>query len=126
MGLVPVVLDVSSDDDEDLEEKGERVIDLHWLKEFLDISDEESNEVLVLDQVNKPQHKSKSSFLTPVVGDDDDDDDCVVLDGDPENRVTTVDDSPTLSDELVVVGEKGQVLIYCANELEVLIFFFFF
>ncbi|TKY62295.1 31 kDa ribonucleoprotein [Spatholobus suberectus] len=48
----------------------------------------------------------------PVVWDvssDDDEDDCVVLEGDPEKGVTTVDDSPTGSDELRVVGEKGQI-----------------
>ncbi|MED6221852.1 hypothetical protein PIB30_058703 [Stylosanthes scabra] len=47
--------------------------------------------------------------------DDNDDDDCVILDGDPERDVTTsmVEEEPTTaaseSDELLLVGEKGQV-----------------
>lgn len=113
MEPMAVVLDVSSDEEEEvacLEDKKGRnmTIDFDWVKEFLDISDEESNEVAVMHEVNKPQRKSKkSSISTPSV--DDDDDDCVVLDTDPESRVTTVDDSSTGSDEVVGVGEKGQV-----------------
>ncbi|KAG4916230.1 hypothetical protein HKD37_19G054389 [Glycine soja] len=113
MEPMAVVLDVSSDEEEEvacLEDKKGRnmTIDFDWVKEFLDISDEESNEVAVMHEVNKPQRKSKkSSISTPSV--DDDDDDCVVLDTDPESRVTTVDDSSTGSDEVVVVGEKGQI-----------------
>ncbi|KHN09395.1 uncharacterized protein LOC114406971 [Glycine soja] len=109
MEPVPVLLYVSSDEEEEVpcleENRGRnRIIDFDWVKEFLDISDEESNEV------SKHEHKSKSNsslISTPSV---EDDDDCVVLDVDPESRVTTVDgDSPTESDELVVVGEKGQI-----------------
>ncbi|CAJ1898589.1 unnamed protein product [Sphenostylis stenocarpa] len=73
--------------------KGGKIIDFDWIKEFLDLSDEESKHVV----------------LSEVKIVDDDDDDCVILDGDPENRVTTLNDSPTESDELLVVGEKGQI-----------------
>ncbi|KAK7336932.1 hypothetical protein VNO77_17485 [Canavalia gladiata] len=110
------MLDVSSDEEEAetyFEEKGERSIDLDWINEFLDMSDEEPNEVVVLHEVNKHEDKSKSSISTPsaksVDDDDEDEDDCVVLDGDPEKRVNSVEDSPTGSDELFVVGEKGQI-----------------
>ncbi|KAG5043647.1 hypothetical protein JHK87_007562 [Glycine soja] len=117
MEPVPVLLYVSSDEEEEVpcleENRGRnRIIDFDWVKEFLDISDEESNEV------SKHEHKSKSNsslISTPSV---EDDDDCVVLDVDPESRVTTVDgDSPTESDELVVVGEKGQCYCYVCDSV---------
>lgn len=70
--------------------------------------------------------KSKSSTLTvkDVGDDDDDDDDCVILEGDPENSVASVEEEANGSDELLVIGEKGQVcvsLLYsfvcdCAHE----------
>ncbi|RDX75644.1 hypothetical protein CR513_44453, partial [Mucuna pruriens] len=110
MEPVTVVIDVSSDEEEEVacfEEKGEMITDFEWINGFLALSDEEPNEVVVL---HEPEHRSKSSKSTPDVKRvDDDDDDCEILDGDPDNRVTTVDDSPTGSDELVVVGEKGQI-----------------
>ncbi|XP_047333603.1 homeobox protein 5-like [Impatiens glandulifera] len=40
---------------------------------------------------------------------DDDDDDCVILDGDPDKPVSADDDAIGDSDDLVVVGSKGQV-----------------
>ncbi|KAG7983799.1 hypothetical protein I3843_04G124800 [Carya illinoinensis] len=49
--------------------------------------------------------KSKSS--KSAAGDTDDD--CVILEGDTENPVSVVDDAVGGSDELHVVGEKGQV-----------------
>jgi len=70
----------------------ETSIDSDWVKQFLEMSDEELSEVVVLGV--------------------DDDDDCVVLDGDPESQVKCVDDSSTGSgsdEEILVVGEKGQV-----------------
>ncbi|KAK7284178.1 hypothetical protein RJT34_18919 [Clitoria ternatea] len=117
---MPLVLYASCDEGEEekdetcLEEKGERSINLEWVKEIMGMSDEEPNEVVVLEEVKKkPEDKSKSSISTPAMknvdDDDDDEDDCVVLDGDPENRVTSVDDSPTESDEVFVVAEKGQI-----------------
>ncbi|XP_020221292.1 uncharacterized protein LOC109803984 [Cajanus cajan] len=115
MEPVPIVMYVSSDEEEEevacLEEKGRRAIDLDWIKEFLDMSDEETNEVVVLDEVKKPELKSKSLDVKKVDDDDEEEeeDDCVVLDGDPENRVTSVEGLSTGSDELVVVGEKGQI-----------------
>jgi len=80
---MPIVLDTTSEE--------ETSIDSDWVKQFLEMSDEELSEV--------------------VVAAVDDDDDCVVLDGDPENQAKCVDDSSTGSDEeILVVGEKGQVI----------------
>lgn len=79
-------------------EESEVSIGSNWVKHFLDMSDEELYEVVSSDEVKKP-----------INVDDEDDDDCVILDGDPEKQVTHVIDSPNGSDELLVVGEKGQV-----------------
>lgn len=116
---------------------GETSIDYDWIKEFLDMSDEERDEdVVVLHEVVKS--KSSSVSTTPAVkgvvggdGEEEEEDDCVVLDGDPENLVTSVNDSPTGSDsdELFLVGEKGQVFsspIYSATSCVLLIILFYF
>ncbi|PON37129.1 hypothetical protein PanWU01x14_322500 [Parasponia andersonii] len=100
----PVVFDISSDEEESgvTEPKGD---EYDWLAEYLDSddkkSDDDSDEVVVLGEV-KPKSRSKSSKPTVVDGDDD----CVVLDGDPDKPV--VDDAVNDSDELLIVGEKGQ------------------
>ncbi|MED6227298.1 hypothetical protein PIB30_112218, partial [Stylosanthes scabra] len=115
---MPEVLEISSDEEQGPEE-GLRSVDIDWIKEFLGMSDsdsddddgksDDSDDVIIISE-NKPhQPKSKSSTVAVKnLVDDDDDGDCVVLDGDPENGVTCVDDEPTGSDEVLVVGEKGQ------------------
>ncbi|XP_027365196.1 uncharacterized protein LOC113872117 [Abrus precatorius] len=106
-----VVLDISSDEEEDLE-KGLKKNDFDWIKEFLFTSDDEesddSDEVVIIRE-NKPESKSKSSTLVVKDVVVDDDDDCVVLEGDPQNGVASVVEETTESDELLVVGEKGQI-----------------
>ena len=106
---MPFVLDISSDEEPCLEEGEGLMKDHEWIKECLDMPDEKSLEVVVLSEVKKPEPKSKSSISMPA-DDDDDDDDCLILDGDPENLVTSVEEAPAGSDELLVVGVKGQVL----------------
>ncbi|RVW53740.1 hypothetical protein CK203_069018 [Vitis vinifera] len=99
-----VVLEISSDEEVGLDDY--RGDDYDWLSELLrevDKSTDDSDDVVVVREVN-PKQKSKSSKSTAK----DDDDDCVVLDGDPDNPVPTVDDSENGSDDLLVVGEKGQ------------------
>jgi hypothetical protein len=110
---MPEVLEISSDEEEGLKEET-RSSDLDWIQELLFNSDDESDadsDVVIIHENKPPELKSKSS--KDAVDDDDDDgddDDCVVLEGDPENGVTSVDEEDsTGSDELVVVGEKGQV-----------------
>ncbi|XP_058740196.1 uncharacterized protein LOC131612422 [Vicia villosa] len=78
-----------------LHDESEVSIGSDWVKQFLDMSDEELYEVVSSDEVKKPINV--------------DDDDCVILDGDPEKEVMHVNDSPNGSDELLVVGEKGQI-----------------
>jgi len=109
---MPEVLEISSDEEEDVKEESKNT-DFEWIQELLFNSDDESDggsdDVVFIHENKAPEGKSKSSTLS--VKDDVDDDDCVVLEGDPENGVTSVDeeDASEGSDELVVVGEKGQV-----------------
>lgn len=101
-----MVFDISSD--EEVEVGFDRSDDYDWLSDLLKEVDkvtDDSDEVVVVSEVN-PKQKSKSSKSTPK---DDDDDDCVVLDGDPDNAAPTVNDSDNGSDDLLIVGEKGQV-----------------
>ncbi|XP_068322679.1 RPM1 interacting protein 13-like [Pyrus communis] len=66
--------------------------------------DDDSDDIVVISEVNsKPSQKSSKRTVA------DDDDDCVVLDGDPDKPVSVVEDSGSGSDELLVVGETGQV-----------------
>ncbi|KAL5068021.1 hypothetical protein RYX36_018908 [Vicia faba] len=109
---MPVVVDISSDEEEDVKE-GSKYTDLDWIEELLFNSGDESDgdsDVVFLHE-NKPSElKSRSSTLPVKDVDDGDDDDCLVLEDDPENGVTSLDDEDaTGSDELVVVGEKGQI-----------------
>jgi hypothetical protein len=113
---MPEVLEISSDEEEDVKEESKNT-DFEWIQELLFNSDDESDggsdDVVFIHEKKAPEKKSKSSTLSvkDVKDDVDDDDDCVVLEGDPENGVTSVDeeDSTEGSDDLVVVGEKGQV-----------------
>ncbi|XP_057743106.1 uncharacterized protein LOC130961311 [Arachis stenosperma] len=114
---MPEVLEISSDEEQG-PEKRLKSVDYDWIREFLGMSDsdsdddgksDDSDDVIIIRE-NKPhQPKSKSSTVAVKNLLDDEDGDCVVLDGDPENGVTCLDDEPTGSDELLVVGEKGQV-----------------
>lgn len=110
----PTVFDISSDDESSCGGEEPKVHDFDWLAEFLEINDdgderpsgEDSDDVVVTGV--KSTGKSKSS--KPTVINDDDDDDCVVLDGDPDNHAVDGDsNSSGGSDELLIVGEKGQV-----------------
>ncbi|KAK3405156.1 hypothetical protein EUGRSUZ_K01404 [Eucalyptus grandis] len=96
-----VVLDISSDE-EGLVPDVPRGFggDDEWISRLLR---DDPDEVVLVKEVNA---KSKSDkFL-----EDDDDDDCVVLDGDPEKSVSVSDDAADGgSDDLLIVGEKGQV-----------------
>ncbi|XP_008372404.2 RPM1 interacting protein 13-like [Malus domestica] len=105
---------ISSDDElgwTDLDEED----NFDWVSDLLesvdkvtddddDDDDDDSDDVVVISEVNsKPSKKSSKRTVADV------DDDCVVLDGDPDKPVSVVEDSGSGSDELLVVGEKGQV-----------------
>ncbi|KAF8007239.1 hypothetical protein BT93_K1285 [Corymbia citriodora subsp. variegata] len=96
-----VVLDISSDEEglvSDVPGGGGGDDSYDWITGLLD-----PNEVVLVKEVSA---KSKSNKLVM----DDDDDDCVVLDGDPEKAVSVPDDAADGgSDDLLIVGEKGQV-----------------
>lgn len=106
-----MIFDLSSDDDEVApaweEPKGD---DYDWLSEVLEAVDkglEDSDEVVVVGEVN-PNKKSKSSSVRKAV--DDDDDDCVILEGDPDKALSDVNNPQEEdSDDLLIVGQKGQI-----------------
>ncbi|KAI9182676.1 hypothetical protein LWI28_027736 [Acer negundo] len=97
-----VIHDISSDDEPALDEP--IVDDYSWLSRLLCDDVEDSDEVVVVREV-------KSKLSKPAVNkeDDDDDDDCVVLDGDPDKTVEAVDDQASDGDDLLIVGQKGQI-----------------
>lgn len=103
-----VVLDISSDEEGLFSDvpKGSDSGSPDWLSQRLWEDDPmigDSEEVVVLKEVNA---KSKSNELAA----DDDDDDCVVLDRDPEKSDSVPDDVVDGgADDLLIVGEKGQV-----------------
>lgn len=94
-------IDISSDEDASLH----RDVDddtVDWLSNLIESADskfdDDVDDVVVIGEVNGASKKEV-------------DDDCVVLDGDPDKAVSVEDDgSGSGSDDLVVVGEKGQVL----------------
>lgn len=106
MGTEPVIFEISSDEDED------------WLSDLLDRVNEESDsfdDVVVVDEkVACAPAIQKHKFL-PSNGmkgsGSDSDDDCLILDGDPDKPITAVDDTGNGTDDLLIVGEKGQVFI---------------
>ncbi|XP_022728040.1 uncharacterized protein LOC111283713 isoform X3 [Durio zibethinus] len=108
----PVVFDISSEDDEATpaweELKGD---DYNWFSEALEAVDkrfDDPDEVVVVGEVN-PNKKSKSwnSSVRKVV--DEDDDDCVILESDPDKALSDVNDPQDDSDDLLIVGQKGQI-----------------
>ncbi|KAJ9169690.1 hypothetical protein P3X46_017852 [Hevea brasiliensis] len=106
----PVIFDISSDEESAFNEPRGGDDDHEWLTELLETVDKEnadSDEVLVVGEYNPPKPKSKSKSSKPVK--DVDDDDCVVLDGDPDKQVDVVDDAASDGDDVLVVGQKGQI-----------------
>ncbi|KAK3193334.1 hypothetical protein Dsin_024644 [Dipteronia sinensis] len=95
-----VIHDISSDDEPALDEP--IVDDYSWLSRLLCDDVDDSDEVVVVREV-------KSKFSKPAVNKEDDDDDCVVLDGDPDKTVEAVDDQASDGDDLLIVGQKGQI-----------------
>lgn len=114
-GKTSFVLDISSDEEGCCLPEDEPLFadsdDSDWLAELLPEESEaspggDSDEVVVIKEVN-PNSKSKGSQQLM----DHDDDDCIILDSNPDKPVAASDGSAvdSSSDDLVIVGETGQV-----------------
>lgn len=133
--LSPLILEISSDEEAGFGDarKGSGYEvgggefgdgeDCDWLSKLLgevggNIDDDSDDVVLVSEVFPKPPKKSRSESLklsAKVVGDEGGDDDCVVLDGDPDKPAVVVNsrvDDDDDSDDLEIVGEKGEVMSY--------------
>ncbi|PSS14061.1 A-agglutinin anchorage subunit like [Actinidia chinensis var. chinensis] len=101
----PVVLDISSDE--------EVCDDFDWISELLHEAMGEgdgSDELVLLGEfAMNPKQRLKSSNIDEKRSVKDLDDDCVVLDGDPDKPVEIENNTGGDSDDLIVVGEKGQI-----------------
>ncbi|XP_057535826.1 uncharacterized protein LOC130813925 isoform X1 [Amaranthus tricolor] len=74
--------------------------------------EDDSDDVVVVGEVIVVQKPKKPKALSPRI--DDDEDDCIVLDGDPDKpkgdaKKSGQEDDLDDSDDLLIVGEKGQV-----------------
>ncbi|CAA2934066.1 Hypothetical predicted protein [Olea europaea subsp. europaea] len=116
----PVILEISSDDESNFGEaiRGGGGEDHGWLSELLDEVDrgtDDSDDVILVDEVvvkpKKARLKFSNSSAKIMNYNDGDDDECMILDGDPDKPLAVenseVDDDD--SDDLLLVGEKGQV-----------------
>ena len=119
MNSLPEILDISSDDEQGFPETGGGDgDDCDWLARLLidaaddkqNLPEDDSDEVVVVGEFINDMRNSNSRESTAMLRDFDDD--CVVLDGDPNNSVSEVNDDDTPdngSDECLIVGGKGQV-----------------
>ncbi|CAN4093505.1 unnamed protein product [Withania somnifera] len=121
-----VIFDISSDEEVGfVKSKGGSggSDDYDWITELLGEGDErskdDSDDVVVVREVIKNTNlKSLNSANKPSVNNDDDDDDCVVLKEDPDKLVQVVNDRvDDDSDDLFVVGQKGQCHCYVCDSL---------
>ncbi|KAL7151676.1 hypothetical protein ABFS83_04G047200 [Erythranthe nasuta] len=118
----PLILEISSDEESDFGcvrkgvdgggggEYGDKE-DCNWLSKLLDEvggkNDDDSDDVVFVSEV-LPRNPKKLKLAKVV----DDDDDCVVLDGDPDKQMVVFnakEDNNDDSDDLEIVGEKGEV-----------------
>lgn len=107
-----MIFDISSDEEGEVgaESNGDNY---DWISQLLRDAEEEaeSDDVMVLGEVSSRFANPTNMCNSGMKSKGHVDDDCVVLDGDPDNPTSVVNDSPSGSDELLVVGEKGQVLV---------------
>lgn len=114
-----MIFDLSSDEDVGWGQNlgdGDRVEDCGWIQDFF--NDDSDDVVVVSEVVVKPKDKKLKNYNNGYVKDFvDDDNDCVILDADPDKAVKGQmiqnDAGQSDSDELVVVGETGQVYYRC-------------
>ncbi|KAL6978754.1 hypothetical protein U1Q18_020420 [Sarracenia purpurea var. burkii] len=110
----PLVLDVSSDEEGWGETRGGGVDDDYdWISELLDeveTEEDESDDVVVVGEfMLNPKQTWKFSSVAAKPSAKDLDDDCVVLDGDPDKLDLMENNAAGDSDDLLIVGEKGQI-----------------
>ncbi|KAG9446790.1 hypothetical protein H6P81_012918 [Aristolochia fimbriata] len=115
MASDPIIVDISSDEEGDWNGFNDTQID--WISEYLGNDSEavvSSDDLVILDELSTPQKrnalpvKSKQAFSADQVVDSTDDD-CLVLDGDPDALLPKVNAVEGGSDDLLIVGEKGEV-----------------
>ncbi|KAJ0967423.1 hypothetical protein J5N97_024340 [Dioscorea zingiberensis] len=114
----PVVVDISSDEEDfnSFSRKHAILLLTGSLSSFecVDGDGEQSDDIMVLDELSTapvPKEKNSSTTRLAVLPNEGSDDDCLVLDSDPDKIVSATNDKEDVdeSDELLVVGEKGQV-----------------
>ncbi|KAF5741808.1 hypothetical protein HS088_TW10G00814 [Tripterygium wilfordii] len=108
MGSASQVFDISSDEETVVEDVKCNPEDYLWLEEILETVNkktDDSDEVVVLGEYNSKSQTLKAANI-------EDDDDCIVLDGDPDKVSRAGEDVNQCdgdSDEVIVVGQKGQI-----------------
>nr|XP_010920281.2 uncharacterized protein LOC105044171 isoform X1 [Elaeis guineensis] len=117
MASEPAIVEISSDDEEDF--SLDKWDSFDWVDDLVDRTNgrvEEVDDVVVVDEFSSPpppKQKKNSELLRPgtVAAGDESDDDCLVLDSDPDHPVSVIDkdDGEDGSDDLLIVGEKGQL-----------------
>ncbi|XP_078440230.1 RPM1 interacting protein 13-like [Wolffia australiana] len=120
MGQDPVIVEISSDEEEEIVHKsGSNSLhydpSIDWLADMLDLDHDPwiSRDLDVADQLSSAapavkvsKHESNEEKYQSGC---DSDDDCEILDGDPDKSLKPVKQEAVCSDELMVVGETGQV-----------------
>lgn len=111
----PVIFDISSDEEPAFDEPSSGCCDddHDWLTQLLETVDKQttdSDEVMVVGEYIPPKLKLKSNKSSSIPVKEVEDDDCVVLDGDPDKPVDVVSETTASDgDDVLVVGEKGQI-----------------
>ncbi|XP_052170644.1 RPM1 interacting protein 13 isoform X1 [Diospyros lotus] len=112
MDLRPVVHEISSDEEDWSKIRRGGDDDLDWISKLFEKpreADDSDDVVLLREVVLNPKPRSKPSSFDQKPPAKDSDDECVVLDGDPDKPVVVQNSSADDSDELLIVGEKGQI-----------------
>ncbi|XP_050206539.1 uncharacterized protein LOC126656097 isoform X2 [Mercurialis annua] len=123
MASNPVIFDISSDEEATSFDEmrsssggcGDDDDDHDWLTQLLENFDRERadsssscDDVVVIGEYI-PANKNIKEKPSKLVKHFDDDDDCVILECDPEKSVDVVDNCDDDGDDILVVGQKGQI-----------------
>ncbi|CAA6662539.1 unnamed protein product [Spirodela intermedia] len=119
MGQERVIVEISSDEEDEVSESGMESFDygssLDWLSDMLGLEDDPwtSDDLVVVDEFSCHSPVEKLDCLPlsteTCVSAEDSGDDCQILDDDPDKPTEATQDEGDRSDELLIVGEKGQV-----------------